>query len=190
MVEHRCWLCKGTNRYVFGQQSQTPERSHWHLLLLNFVNFFDSPVILPWLCPLASIACPSSRRHRIAGSGYPLASHVRFTLSFSRTTKSLVLRLSMIEGGTWTSMYPLLLLIGSVLTWHMYQPLSTSCTFDMWSFHSLCSRWESETLWFLVMMLLCMVRIVCVSTRTQATWITYFILVNILIAFSTFSTTY
>ena len=56
----------------------------------------------------------------------------------------------------------------------------TSCTFVICSFHSLCSRWERETRWFLgaspglttaylVMMLLWMVRMVWVSTRTQAT---------------------
>ena len=70
----------------------------------------------------------------------------------------------------WTSRYPRLLLMGSVLTWHMYQPLSTSCTLAMCSFHSLCSRCDSDTRWLRVMMLLWIVRMVWVSTLTHATY--------------------
>ena len=69
-----------------------------------------------------------------------------------------------------TSRNPFLLLIGSVLIWHIYHPLSLSSTFSIWSRHVSRSWWDKDTLWLRVMMWWWMVRMVCVSTRTHATY--------------------
>ena len=59
--------------------------------------------------------------------------------------------------------------MGSVLTWHMYQPRSDSCTLSRWRRHISRSWCERDTRWFRVMMLWWIVRMVCVSMRTHAT---------------------
>ena len=69
-----------------------------------------------------------------------------------------------------TFKYPLSLLMGSVLIWHIYHPLSDSWTLFKCNLHCLLSCWESDTLWFLVMIFVWIVNMVWVSTRTQATW--------------------
>jgi hypothetical protein len=61
--------------------------------------------------------------------------------------------------------------IGSVLIWHMYQPRSDGWTLWMCRNHWLFEGRESEIRGFLVITLLWIVSIVCVSTRTQATYI-------------------
>lgn len=68
-----------------------------------------------------------------------------------------------------TSKYPERCLIGSVLIWHMYQPLSVDCTLCNCKIHSLVEGLLSEIRGLRVITLLWIVRIVCVSTRTQAT---------------------
>ena len=125
------------------------------------------------------------------GVGEPWAAHVRLTTAPSLTTRSGDDLESIIDGGTTTSKYPRLLLIGSVLKrielspkfmfpttckyfsahliWHMYHPLSDFWTFVKCSCHCLWSWWDKDTLWFRVITLLCIVSIVWVSTRTQAT---------------------
>lgn len=50
--------------------------------------------------PPMSISVPSSRRHMTYGSGYPLALHCSVTLEPSRTTISLLVCCSRIDGGT------------------------------------------------------------------------------------------
>lgn len=63
----------------------------------------------------------------------------------------------------------MLLDIGSVLTWHMYHPLSVSLVSRMWRHHL---RWPlcvTAIRWFFVITCVAIVRIVCVSTRSHAT---------------------
>lgn len=68
------------------------------------------------------------------------------------------------------SMYPTWLFIGSVFIWHMYHPLSDSRTSLMWRNHVRRSLCVTPIRWFFVMTWLAMVRMVCVSTRSHATW--------------------
>lgn len=68
-----------------------------------------------------------------------------------------------------TSKNPVLLDIGSVLTWHMYHPRSVSRVSLMWRDHV---RWPlcvTAIRWFLVITWLAIVKMVCVSTRSHAT---------------------
>lgn len=68
-----------------------------------------------------------------------------------------------------TFKYPTWLFIGSVLIWHMYHPLSDSCTSLRCKYQIFCSTWVTAILWFLVITCTWMVRIVWVSTLNQAT---------------------
>ena len=68
-----------------------------------------------------------------------------------------------------TSKYPERCLMGSVLIWHMYQPRSSGCTLCSCKVQTLDFGLLSEIRGLRVITLLWMVRIVCVSTRTQAT---------------------
>lgn len=60
--------------------------------------------------------------------------------------------------------------MGSVLIWHMYQPLSFSWTRWSCKIHSLDEGRLRDMRGLRVITLLCIVKIVCVSTRTQATY--------------------
>ena len=68
-----------------------------------------------------------------------------------------------------TSRKPVLLDIGSVLTWHMYHPRSFSRVSLMWRDHVRWPLWVTAIRWFFVITWLAIVRIVCVSTRSHAT---------------------
>jgi hypothetical protein len=59
--------------------------------------------------------------------------------------------------------------MGSVFTWHMYQPLSASCARCTCKNHSLDEGLDSDTRGLRVITLSWIVRIVWVSTRTHAT---------------------
>lgn len=61
------------------------------------------------------------------------------------------------------------LIIGSVLTWHMYLPPSDG-PISLRVRVQAPSPWLTLTRWFLVMTWAAIVRIVCVSTRSHATW--------------------
>ena len=128
--------------------------------------------------PLYRIMAPSSRFHMIFGLGDPWASQVRLTGLPSLTTLSLEVRVSMMEGGTTTSKNPRSALMGSVLTWHMYQPRSDSCTLLICKRHILWSWWDKDMRWFRVMMLWWMVRMVCVSTKYKIQTLGYLINVH------------
>lgn len=60
--------------------------------------------------------------------------------------------------------------MGSVFIWHMYHPRSDSRTSRMWRYHVRCSLCVTPIRWFFVITWLWMVRIVCVSTRSHATY--------------------
>lgn len=71
-----------------------------------------------------------------------------------------------------TSRNPVLLDMGSVLTWHIYHPLSVSLVSRIWRHHL---RWPlcvTAIRWFFVITWVAIVRIVCVSTRSHATYTT------------------
>lgn len=68
-----------------------------------------------------------------------------------------------------TLRYPTWLFIGSVLIWHIYQPMSLCLTSRICKYQLRCSVWVTAMRWFFVMTWLWIVRIVCVSTLSQAT---------------------
>lgn len=68
-----------------------------------------------------------------------------------------------------TSRKPVLLDIGSVLTWHMYHPRSSTRVSFMWSDHVRWPLWVTAIRWFFVMTWVAIVKMVCVSTRSHAT---------------------
>lgn len=65
---------------------------------------------------------------------------------------------------------PTWLFMGSVLIWHMYQPMSVSLMSRICKYQFRCSVWVTAMRWFFVITWLCMVRIVWVSTLSHATW--------------------
>lgn len=67
---------------------------------------------------------------------------------------------------------PIWFRIGSVFTWHMYHPLSDSLTSFIRSTHLRPSTCVIVIRWFLVITCVCIVKIVWVSTRSQATCVT------------------
>lgn len=62
------------------------------------------------------------------------------------------------------------LFIGSVLIWHMYCPLSSSCTFLICKFHVVWSLCDTDTLGLCVMTWSCMACMAFVSALTHPTW--------------------
>lgn len=58
----------------------------------------------------------------------------------------------------------------NLITWHIYQPRSDSSTSLICKYHDRWSLWVNIILGFCVITLWWMESIVCVSTRTQATW--------------------
>jgi len=119
--------------------------------------------------PESIMSSPSSLRHTMCGVGCPVALQESVKFSPSRTTNCELSFLVIILGGTTTSKYPERCLMGSVLIWHMYQPRSSGCTLCSCKVQTLDFGLLSEIRGLRVITLLWMVRIVCVSTRTQAT---------------------
>lgn len=69
-----------------------------------------------------------------------------------------------------TCKYPYCVLAVTVLIWHMYFPLSSSCTSLICRYHVLCLSCDTAILGFLVITWLCTVRIALWSKSIQATW--------------------
>ena len=135
--------------------------------MLKLVKWDFFPI--PFRPEESIMSSPSSRRQTMCGVGCPVALQESVKFSPSRTTKLELSSFVTILGGTTTSKYPDRCRMGSVLIWHMYQPRSSGVTLCSCKVHTLDLGLLSEMRGFRVITLLWMVRIVWVSTRTQAT---------------------